>query len=370
MRLMPSPNVIAAFSQTYAEAREKFLAAAKARGLTVETHVHPSARGADGEALAVDVAVLGPAEATSLLCLISGTHGVEGFCGSGAQIALLEDAAVGEAITQSGAAILFYHALNPYGFSYCARANEDNVDMNRNFRDFSHAPPRNAAYAEVHDFIVPATWPPTPENEARIGAYIAARGQLALQAAVSGGQCDRPDGIFYGGNKPAWSNGVFRDVLRRHAASRRRLAWIDFHTGLGPYGHAEKIHSGPNDAAMIARAKAWWGIDVTSFHDGSSTSAPLTGVNYEAPLAECPGVECTGIALEYGTLSFFEVLQGLRADQWLHNHPDANAATRTAIKRLSRDAFYCDADDWKGMVYGQARAAVLQALQALGTGHK
>ena len=119
---------------------------------------------------------------------------------------------------------------------------------------------------------------------------------------------------------------------------------------------------------MIARAKAWWGIDVTSFHDGSSTSAPLTGVNYEAPLAECPGVECTGIALEYGTLSFFEVLQALRADQWLRNHPDANAATRAAIKRQSRDAFYCDADDWKGMVYGQARAAVLQALQGLATG--
>jgi Protein of unknown function (DUF2817) len=370
MSLMPSPNVIAAFSQTYAEAREKFLAVAKARGLTVESHVHPSVRGVDGEALTVDVALLGGGDATSLLCLMSGTHGVEGFCGSGAQIALLEDPAIDAAATESGVAILFYHALNPYGFSYCARTNEDNIDMNRNFRDFSNAPPRNAAYAEVHDFIVPATWPPTPENEARIGAYIAARGQSALQAAVSGGQCDRPDGVFYGGDKPAWSNGVFRDVLRRHAATRRRLAWIDFHTGLGPYGHAEKIHSGPDDAAMIARAKAWWGIDVTSFHDGSSTSAPLTGVNYEAPLSECPGVECTGIALEYGTVSFAETLKALRADQWLRNHPDANAVTRAAIKRQSRDAFYCDADDWKGMVYGQARAAVLQALQALASGHR
>src|SRR5205807_6591227 len=59
MNLMSSPNVIAAFSQTYAEARAKFLAAAKARGLTVESHVHPSVRGVDGETLAVDVALLG-----------------------------------------------------------------------------------------------------------------------------------------------------------------------------------------------------------------------------------------------------------------------------------------------------------------------
>ena len=51
---MPKPDIIAAFSQTYAEARAKFLAAAKARGLAVESHVHPSARGVDGEELAVD----------------------------------------------------------------------------------------------------------------------------------------------------------------------------------------------------------------------------------------------------------------------------------------------------------------------------
>ena len=116
---------------------------------------------------------------------------------------------------------------------------------------------------------------------------------------------------------------------------------------------------------MIARAKAWFGIDVTSYHDGSSTSAVLSGVNFEAPLAECPNVECTGIALEYGTVPLLETFQALRADQWLRNHPDADAKTRVAIKRQCRDAFYCDADDWKAMVYGQARAAVLQALQGM-----
>jgi uncharacterized protein DUF2817 len=362
---MPKPDIIAAFSQTYAEARAKFLAAAKTRGMSVESHVHPSERGSDGEELAVDIAILGRPDARSLLCILSGTHGVEGFCGSGAQIALLEDPAVLAAVEKDGVAVMFYHAFNPYGFSYYARTNEDNIDLNRNFRDFSRTPPVNTAYLEVHDFMVPATWPPAPENEARIGAYIAKHGHAALQAAVSGGQCDRPDGLFFGGRRPAWSNGVFRDALRRHAASRRRLTWIDFHTGLGPYGHAEKIHSGPDDAAMIARAQAWFGIDVTSFHDGSSTSASLTGVNFEAPLAECPDVECTGIALEYGTLPLLETLQALRADQWLRNHPDADAKMRVTIKRQCRDAFYCDADDWKAMVYGQARAAVLQALRGM-----
>ena len=123
---MPKPDLIAAFSQTYAEARAKFLAAAKARGLAVESHVHPSSRGVDGEELAVDVATLGPATAASLLCVISGTHGVEGFCGSGAQIALLEDPAVIAAVEQRQVAVMFYHALNPYGFSHWHRTTHEN----------------------------------------------------------------------------------------------------------------------------------------------------------------------------------------------------------------------------------------------------
>ena len=39
----------AAFSATYAEARARFLAAARARGWPVASHEHPSARGAHRE---------------------------------------------------------------------------------------------------------------------------------------------------------------------------------------------------------------------------------------------------------------------------------------------------------------------------------
>jgi hypothetical protein len=300
-----------------------------------------------------------------MLALLSGTHGAEGFCGSGIQVALLDDPAFLTAADRSGVAVLFCHALNPWGFSHLRRTNEDNVDLNRNFRDFSTPPARNAAYAEVHDFVVPAQWPPAPGDDARMAGYVAARGAAALQAAITGGQCEHADGLFFGGVRAAWSNVALRDVLRRHARSRRRLGWIDVHTGLGPYGHGEKILCGPDAAALLARARAWWGSDVTSFHDGSSTSAPLTGVNFEAPLAECPEVEYTGIALEYGTLPMRDVLDALRADQWLENHPSAPETMRAAIKRQVRDAFYCDADDWRGMVYGQARTAVLQALRGL-----
>jgi hypothetical protein len=358
---------VAAFAADYGEARTKFLAAARERDLAVESHEHATHRGPAGEALAVDVAVLGPADAASALILTSGTHGAEGFCGSGCQVALLRDDAFRAYVDRRGVATVFVHAINPWGFAHLARTTEDNVDLNRNFRDFG-ALARNEAYLEVHDFMLPATWPPAPADAARMAAYVGRRGAGALQAAVSTGQSDRPDGLFFTGRAPTWSHRVLRDVLRRHGAARRRLGWIDFHTGLGPCGHGEKIFAGPDDAAVLARARAWWGSDVTSIYDGSSTSAPVTGMMFHAALEECPNAEYTGIALEYGTLAMPEVLDALRARQWLAAHAEASEEQRAAILRLAREAFFVDTPAWKAMVVAQARAAALQGLAGLAAG--
>ncbi|HLX28074.1 MAG TPA: M14 family metallopeptidase [Casimicrobiaceae bacterium] len=360
-------DIAACFADSYEEARAKFVAAAKARGLALERHVHPNALGAQGEALSIDAAVFGAGDASSLLVLLSGVHGVEGFCGSGCQVALLSDDAVIAAVERTDADVLFVHAVNPYGFSHLRRVNESNIDLNRNFRDFAKPLARNDAYGAVHSIVVPDTWPPTPENSAAIGAYIARHGALALQAAVSSGQCDFADGLFYAGREAAWSNVVLRDLLARYGKNRTRIGWIDVHTGLGPWGHGEKIFCGPDDSLMIERARAWFGADVTSYYDGSSTSALLDGVAFQAALDACPHVQFTGIGLEFGTLSFAQVFEALRAEQWLANHPHVDDDIRRTIKRRMRGAFHDERDVWKDLVYGQARVAVLQALRALGS---
>jgi hypothetical protein len=357
------------FAQSYMEARDKFVSAAQACGARQFRHVHPSERGADGEELSVDFAFVGKPGASGLLLLLSATHGVEGFCGSGCQVALLHDDEFLKSVEQAGVEVLMLHALNPYGFSHLRRVNEDNADLNRNFVNFRAPLPVNSAYAEIHPLLLPATWPPRSGTEAKLGAWIAAKGAKAYQAAVSGGQYQFPDGMFYGGTAPAWSNLVLRAVLREHAAKRERLGWIDFHTGLGPRGHGEKIYAGVDSAADIARTKSWWGADVTSFFEGTSTSAPLTGINGAAAHDECPGASFAGIALEYGTYPIDQVLQAFRAEHWLHNHPDAPLKQRQEIKRHLRDMFYVDADDWKQMVCTQAHDACMKAVARLTSTH-
>jgi hypothetical protein len=354
----------ACFSQAYAEARQKFLAAARAAALSVTHHEHPL-RGRDGEVLATDVARLGSRDARSLLVLTSACHGVEGFCGSGVQVSLLDDAAFRDAAQRSGVAVLFVHALNPYGFSWWRRTTHENVDLNRNFHDFSKSLPDSPEYDEIAPWIVPETWPPDAQVQALTLRYIAQHGEKGFQAAISSGQYKYPDGLFYGGREPTWSNRTVRKVLREHGQRCARLSWIDLHTGLGPSGLGERIFACRDDAAALQRARTWWGAEVTSIYDGSSTSALLTGLMWLAAYEECGQAEYTGIALEYGTLPVLDVMNALRADQWLENHPDAPAEQASAIKRQLRDAFYTDTDVWKEMIVAQAREASLQALDGL-----
>jgi len=351
------------FSQSYTEARAKFVAAAERAGLDVESHPHPLL-GRDGEALAMDVVRDGPKDAPSVLLISSACHGVEGYCGSGVQVALLGDEAWRGASRKADVAVLYVHGLNPYGFSWWRRTTHENVDLNRNFRDFHVEPSRNADYDELAASLVPTLWPPNTAVIERIESFVAARGERALQQAISGGQYHHPQGLFYGGAGPTWSHQTLRQVLREHGTRCSRLAWIDLHTGLGPSGHGERIYAGRDDAASVERARAWWG-DITSIYDGSSTSAVLTGMMWLCAYEECPQAEYTGIALEYGTLPQPEVMAALRADQWLENHPEAGEEQRRTIKQQVRDAFYTDTDVWKEQIVTQAVDAAYGAIRGL-----
>ena len=83
--------------------------------------------------------------------MIAGTHGVEGHCGSGAQVAWLQQGGPARLPPRTGA--LLIHAINPHGFAWGRRVNEDNIDLNRNFVDHSQPHPANADYEALREHI-------------------------------------------------------------------------------------------------------------------------------------------------------------------------------------------------------------------------
>ena len=129
------------FSGNYAQARRAFREAAANVGAALHAYHNP-ATGPGGIELSTETARLGPQDAERLLVVMSGTHGVECFCGSGLQVGLLKSGLAAE--MPRGTAILLIHAINPSGFAWVRRVNENNVDLNRNFVDHARPHPLNA----------------------------------------------------------------------------------------------------------------------------------------------------------------------------------------------------------------------------------
>jgi Protein of unknown function (DUF2817) len=351
------------FQSTYGAARETFGAAAAARGLKVQSHRNPT-KGAAGEDLTTDVVVIGSENASRLMIVASGTHGAEGFCGSGIQVGWLAAAERMPADT----AILLIHALNPYGFSHVRRVTEDNVDLNRNFVDHGNAKPANPGYDTLRDAICPKEWSEESErrNLAILHAYAAQHGMDALETAIASGQYVDPQGVFYGGTQPTWSNRTLRAILQPFAATARHVAFIDLHTGLGPYGFGEIMsnHAARDPGHQIMQQ--WWGSEATYFDDGTSSSYYVVGDTQIAVAQTLTTARIAGITLEYGTIPKEDMMNAVRADNWLYVHGKIDSPQGREIKAQIRAAFYQEKDDWKDMVVERGHYVMKRMLRCLG----
>jgi hypothetical protein len=352
------------FSESYAEARAKFCSAAASQGGAIRSWFNPHAHGPNGEKLYLDTARFGPADAANMLVMISSTHGVEGHCGSGAQIAWLRTGGAGKLPANTG--VLIVHAINPYGFAWTRRVNEDNVDINRNFVDHDKIYPRNDGYAVIADAVLPREW-----NEASkaatlraFEAYAQKHGEYGLQGAISQGQYTHPDGVFFGGNKPVWSNRTIRAIAREELSRARQVAVIDFHTGLGPFGHGELICAVAPGSKSFDRAKSWY-AEMTSPESGTSTSAVVVGVMTDAFPQELPDAQVTPIAIEYGTYGVPEVLGAVRADNWLHLRGDLASPLGRELKADMKERFFPSGDKWREMVWQRADQTIGWALKGM-----
>jgi Protein of unknown function (DUF2817) len=363
---MPITNASARFfPETFARGRARFRDAATAAGARIASHANP-AKGPSGEALSTETAWIGPDDASRLLLCMAGTHGAEGFCGSGIQGGWLESGLLGR--LPADTAVLLIHAINPYGFAWVRRVNEDNIDLNRNFIDHARPAPDSPRYRVLRDAICPSAWSAASEAEvqARFAAYAAEHGAMALQEAIMHGQYFDAAGVCFGGTSDSWSNRTLRAILTPHARHVRKFAFIDLHTGLGPYGYGEIISNHLAGDAGNNRVRDWYGTEATSSDDGSSTSTAITGDTHIGVQQSLPQSEGTGITLEYGTVSVADMTDAIRADNWLHVHGDLATAQGREIKARIRTAFYPDKADWKDRVFDRSVDVLRRTLHGLG----
>ena len=363
---MGDPSSTDHFSPSYAVARAKFLGAARAaEGELI--HLENASKGADGECLFTDIALLGPRSANSVLVVCSGTHGVEGFCGSGIQTGLLREG-VAQRLPPDVRLVLV-HALNPYGFSHIRRVNEDNVDLNRNFVSHDTGYPENPAYDALYDAINPQAGSGLARVAAlaRLLTLSMIKGRRTLKSAIAGGQYTHPSGLFYGGSCETWSNKALQEIVARCLSSSKRVAFVDIHTGLGPYGECTLISRFPGDSPVFERISTWWGSRATPAVTSKVAAANLTGSITMAFSAMLPTAETTPVTVEFGTVGQLKLLRAMQAENWQHHNGTPHHPTFRRAKVEMKRAYYPETTDWMQRVWEQGKEIIDRALKGLST---
>jgi hypothetical protein len=343
-----------AFSESYADARRKFVEAARRAGAKLTSYKHPVERGPGGEALYLDVAVLGPGNAARVFVVGSGTHGIEGYSGSAAQRAWLR----GRPRLPKDAAVVFFHAQNPWGFAHKTRVTEENVDLNRNFVDFAKPLPANPGYLELHPLIAIRNWDEASIEDAfgRLDAYRETVGETAFSDAFNGGQYTHADGIFYGGARPQWANSAFRAAVETHLGKARSVAYLDLHTGIGPWCDHVYLCFHAEGSPARARARAWWGERAVNLQGVTHKKlATYSGTIIDAFAGMLPAAEVTSIVVEFGTLPRREMQRAGLAQRWMRFEGPRDPVLAAKVRREYEAAFYPADPEWRKAVLDQSR---------------
>ena len=353
------------FHDTYLASREQFRALALAQGGTLTTQAI-TACGPDGDALTVDIAYFGAEQPARVLLVFSGTHGIEGFAGSACQQQFLAEDFAALPLPADGA-LLMVHAVNPYGFAWLRRANEHNVDLNRNFLDHSTNTVRRPEYVALNDVLNPTECTEATDaafTEAAV-AMLKEHGMAHLQAVLSNGQYECPEGVYYGGNALEESNAILRRLFQDHVRQAQQAFMIDFHTGLGDPGEYTILTEHLKDTqsyAFLEQAFREGCVETTV--GGESISAELCGQIGEALERHIPGVWFVNCACEFGTVPGPQVMQALRHENWLHHHGERDSAQGQTILADIRDAFCPDSEEWRTRVLTGGRECLTDAWRA------
>ena len=306
------------YSPDYYTARSRFGDAARRAGASLDA-LRLEARGPLQEDLTIDIASLGERGAQRVLLHTSGMHGVEAFAGSAVQLAILANPPA----LPAGCGLVLVHALNPYGMAWLRRANENNVDLNRNFlrRDerWEGAP---ALYPRLDPLLNPHSAPAPDGFRLRLALLALRHGPRPVRQAIAEGQYEFPRGLFFGGKSLEPGPRLYLDWLRRNLSQAARLFALDFHTGLGRKGDATLIlepGTGATPAPALANALGNPLVDPAA---GQAVFRIRGGMGGALPQA-LPGARIDFVLQEIGTYPALHVLQALREENRCHHYSAA-----------------------------------------------
>ena len=354
------------FSKTYTEARRRFIDAATAAGATLKSYRIDTQSQED---LTIDVAIIGPDTAPTVVTS-SGVHGVEGFFGSATQHALLDN--LRQAKSQNHIRHVLIHGVNPFGFSHFRRANEDNIDLNRNFipkgNKYEGAPD---GYKRLNHILNP-TSPPSRLESFKLRALwmICRHGLQPLKQAIAGGQYKYPRGIFFGGHGPSKSHQVICENCEDWMGSSNKIVHIDFHTGLGAFGTYKLLLTEFEKPEAFPWYTNAFGSDCVEPPDiPDPTAYRVSGMFGGLLQQHFADREYRFLLAEFGTYGVIRVLKAIRAENRAYHYGVENSTTYQSAKKEFLECFCPNDVLWRRQVVASGLKVIAQATHAI-SGHK
>ncbi len=330
----------------YREASERFQTSADAADCPISSW-EISARGPNGERLSIDVAQWGNPDAQRWLLLTTGLHGSEAPLGSAVVLNLLEELKQTEPDDDVG--VLVIHALNPFGYAWVRRTNENNIDLNRNgllpTEEYSGAHP---LYHHVYQAF-------DPHRRHRVNNFylqawwlIMRHSKAALQCSLPVGQYEYPRGLFYGGKEAAQSLKLLQQHLPSLLPNAQDVLHLDFHTGLGRWANCKLLIDLPDEHPDAQWLQSWAPAGVvesaannrTAYHARGSLGPWMKHFVF-------PHAHYRYAAAEFGTFGNVAVLRSLVKELQAHYacQPDDRYYQQT--KALLRETFVPSSPEWR-----------------------
>ncbi len=305
-------------------------------------------------------------ETERLLIITSGTHGIEAFVGSALQFDFLSNYFEPSWLDHMG--ILIVHAVNPYGYQFKRRVNENNVDLNRNYSATQeHFDSRITAYKVFDEYL-------NPEEELNASyindavlflqslkkLFFYGRKQIA-QIAV-GGQYQNPKGIYYGGQKIQENVKVIEKVFKHFGNPYNKIVHIDLHTG---YGRRGQLHFFSDrrlaEASGFKTLFKGFDLDFGADKDFYRTSGDFGTFSFRLFKEKEIIIPMT---FEFGTLNSQTTLGGFRSlrnmiyENQGFRYGYADEASEKRVKELFKEMFNPSDPEWRKKVFRQAKESL------------
>lgn len=341
----PSP-LLGYYSPDYATAKRRFIDASLRAGFA--QHSLPvRGQGPNGESLTIDVAIAGSPQPTSAVILSSGLHGVEGLFGSAVQLAFL-DGLTTDWRPPVDSAIILLHSLNPFGFAWRRRFNEENVDLNRNFllqdEAYVGAPPLTSAFRKV---LAPSRWTGRVRMHSVRMGYLAMRHGLdAFWETLPVGQYEHADWLCFGGHARSECVEILEGFLSPRLAGAKQVVHLDYHTGLGRWANGELLLPEGDSLDGIAWWKSHFGSERVRGPVAGERAYEVRGGLGEWLQARFPRTDYRFATAEFGTYSPFNMLKVLLEELRLYTKSGVHSADHPVRRRLS-EAFVPRDAGWR-----------------------